>query len=454
MAITQVTLFRVVQIFKGNIVKDLVMRQPRPVSLGVHLGCDLVAPLPGQTAQHVLFSPAANGRFELHMPKADGQSVLAGKLTRKGGSTASVEELALGMGPVALEPGDWGLFTVAGSDEVQIFCQYVRIPVSTGVSSAANLIVTSMADQQWTILAAVVIGAFLMLAFLHKPHGTHFESGEISRRFSTMFKSEKKRELAKKKKDQDRKRKAVVIKEAQDLVRRPTRSLRSSDRVVFARRDVRNRRINKGGLLALNRAIRSSSAVNRLFRKQDSLFSDVDKSLSGLSGPGGSGGGSGDGIEDPEATRGTGGAGGAVGRTDGGRGPRLGGPVRDRGTLSGRGFSKVRVARVGLGGGSVSGTGLSRSQIFRVVRTRRGFIKWCYETALKRNPAMGGGKIVVQFKIAPTGQVVQARAAGNTLAGGGAVASCITRAVRRWRFPQSQGYSVVRFPFLFSSGLK
>ncbi len=453
MAVTQVTLFRVIQIFKGNILQDLVLRKPRPISLGVHDGCDLVAPLPEAVGNHVLFSPQGSNRYALHLPKVEGQNVLAGKVTRADASTASVEELGRKGDGVLLEPGDWGLFTVAGADDVQVFFQYIRIPVSTGTSSASDLVVATLADQQWTILAAVVVGAFLMLAFLHKPHGTHFDSGKINRRFSTMFKAENKRALRRQKKDADRKRKAVVIKEARDLIRRPSRTTRSSDRVTLSRRDMRSRRINKGGLLALNRAIRSSSAVNRLFRKQDSLFADVEKGLSGLSGPG-SGGGSGDGVEDPYATRGGGGPGGSVGRTAGGKGPRLGGSIRDRGMLAGRSDRKVRVARVNLGGGSVSGNGLSRSQIFRVVRARRGFIKWCYESALKRNPTMGGGKITVQFKIAPTGKVVGARTAGNSLSGGGSVGSCITRAVRRWRFPQSQGYSVVRFPFLFSSGLK
>jgi hypothetical protein len=453
MAVTQVTLFRVVHIFKGDILRDLVLRKPRPVSLGEHDGCDLVAPIPGAAGEHVLFSPAEGNGYTLHLPKADGQNVLTGKLTRADATTSLVEDLGQQTDRVLLQPGDWGLFTVAGAADVQVFCQYIRIPVSTGTSSASDLVVATLADQQWTILAAVVVAAFLMLAFLHKPHGTQFESGKISRRFSTMFKAENKRAMRLQKKKEDRKRKAVVIKEARDLIRRPSRTTRSSDRVTLSRRDMRSRRINKGGLLALNRAIRSSSAVNRLFRKQDSLFADVEKGLSGLTGPG-SGSGSGDGVEDPYATRGGGGPGGSVGRTDGGKGPRLGGPVRDRGLLVGRGDRKVRVARVGLGGGSVSGNGLSRSQIFRVVRARRGFIKWCYESALKRNPTMGGGKITVQFKIAPTGKVVGARTAGNSLKGGGSVGSCITRAVRRWRFPQSQGYSVVRFPFLFSSGLK
>ncbi|MFH2007207.1 MAG: AgmX/PglI C-terminal domain-containing protein [bacterium] len=451
MAVTQETLFRVVQIFKGNIIKDLVLRVPRPVTMGVHKDYDLVAPLPGQEPGYTLFEPTANGRYQLNVPSAGGQQVLEGKLTRADGSTASAQELANLGGKVALAPGDWALFKVAGSDDAEVFCQYVRIPVRRRAARIGDAFAWLAVDQ-WTVLAGVTVGIILMLCFLHMPHGTTFQSEEISRRFSTMIRNAPKRREKQKKDDADKRRKAVVIREAQELIRRPQRESGRTERVTLSRRDVRNRRINKGGLLALNRAIRSSNAVNRLFRQQDGLLADVEKGLSGLTGPGSSGGGSGDGIEDPYATRGAGGD--SVGKTDGGTGPNLGRPIGARGTLTGRGFRQVRVAQVGLGGGSVSGTGLSRAQIFSVVRARRGFIKWCYENALKQNPAMGGGKIGVQFKISPDGRVAQARVAANSLQGGGTVGACITRAIRRWRFPLSKGYSVVRFPFLFSSGLK
>ncbi len=452
MAVTQATLFRVVQIFHGDVVADLVMRQRRPVILGSHAGCDLVAPLPDGVDELELFSPVSSDRYGLNIPSGKARRLLQGDVTRAGGSVSSLEDAA-GEGERALlEPGDWALFHLATAPETQILCQYIRLPLSSVTPGRIASMV--LQDQEWTAVAAVLIVTFLLLGFLHKPHGTQFESTKLSRRFSTLFKAEKMRANRRSERDRKRKRKAVVIKETRALVRRTTRISRGSERVQLPRQTVRARRINKGGLLALNRAMRRSGAVNQLFRKQESLFADVEKGLSGLSGPGGSGGGSGDGVEDPYATRGGTGAGGSVGRTDGGKGPRLGGPIRDRGMLSGRRDRKVRVARVGLGGGSVSGTGLSRSQIFRVVRARRGFIKWCYESALKRAPAMGGGKVTVQFKINPQGRVVGARAVSVTLKGGGSVASCITRAVRRWRFPQSQGYSVVRFPFLFSSGLK
>jgi len=73
---------------------------------------------------------------------------------------------------------------------------------------------------------------------------------------------------------------------------------------------------------------------------------------------------------------------------------------------------------------------------------------------LRVNPAVGSGKITVAFKIAPTGRVISARVVANTLSAGAAVASCVASAIRRWKFPSSDGYAVVRYPFLFSSGLK
>ena len=67
---------------------------------------------------------------------------------------------------------------------------------------------------------------------------------------------------------------------------------------------------------------------------------------------------------------------------------------------------------------------------------------------------MGGGKVMVTWKIGPGGKVIGARVTSNSLSGGARVGSCISRSIRRWRFPSSSGYAVVRFPFLFSSGLK
>ena len=149
MAVTQVTLFRVVQIYKGNIISDLVMREPRPVSLGVHKGCDLVAPLPNGAGEHRLFSPQADGRYALHLPQSGGGELLGGTLTRSDGTTATPEALR-GLGdPVLLHPGDWGLFSVAGADDVQVFCQYVRIPVARG--AGVGSVLATLADAQWTI---------------------------------------------------------------------------------------------------------------------------------------------------------------------------------------------------------------------------------------------------------------------------------------------------------------
>ncbi|MEM7677650.1 MAG: AgmX/PglI C-terminal domain-containing protein, partial [Myxococcota bacterium] len=72
------------------------------------------------------------------------------------------------------------------------------------------------------------------------------------------------------------------------------------------------------------------------------------------------------------------------------------------------------------------------------------------ERELGRNPTLAG-KVTVEFTIVERGTVSNARAAENTT-GSPAVASCVTAAVRRFRFrPGPEGGSVTfRYPFVFA----
>ncbi|MDY0004555.1 MAG: AgmX/PglI C-terminal domain-containing protein, partial [Polyangia bacterium] len=244
----------------------------------------------------------------------------------------------------------------------------------------------------------------------------------------------------------------TVIREARDVSRRQSREPTRTDRVVVERRETMNRAMDKGALKALNRAMASSSAVARLFQRQGGLLTQVDQELAGLTAPGATAGGS-DGIADPLASRARQ-SDGAVGETSTGDGPKLGTPVHQRGTIGSRVDRQVRVARINLGVGAVSGTGLGKAAIGQVVAVRSGAIKFCYENVLRANPNIGSGRVTVAFKIGPNGQVLSVRVEANTLAGGAEVGSCIARAIRHWRFPTSEGYAEVRYPFLFSTGLK
>ncbi|MEE2755153.1 MAG: VIT domain-containing protein [Myxococcota bacterium] len=98
---------------------------------------------------------------------------------------------------------------------------------------------------------------------------------------------------------------------------------------------------------------------------------------------------------------------------------------------------------------SVTGRGtLEKATIVRVVRRRQGAIRRCYEKQLQNNPGLSG-RVKAQLTIAETGRVTSTRIQKNTT-GSEVLGSCISRLMKRWRFPKPEGGSVtVAFPFAF-----
>jgi TonB family protein len=98
---------------------------------------------------------------------------------------------------------------------------------------------------------------------------------------------------------------------------------------------------------------------------------------------------------------------------------------------------------------SVRGT-LDKEIIRRIVRRHLNEVRFCYTQALAARPALEG-RLVVQFTIAPTGQVL-ASALGSSTLGAPAVESCVVQAVKRWGFPEPQGggLAIVSYPFQLS----
>ncbi len=96
------------------------------------------------------------------------------------------------------------------------------------------------------------------------------------------------------------------------------------------------------------------------------------------------------------------------------------------------------------------GTGtLSRADIEKTVTRRAGALKSCYESELKKDNTLKG-KIEVQFTIQPSGRVSTARVTANTM-NSTAVGSCIVAQIQRWRFPQPSGGDVtIKYPFVFT----
>ena len=107
--------------------------------------------------------------------------------------------------------------------------------------------------------------------------------------------------------------------------------------------------------------------------------------------------------------------------------------------------------RVRTGQAEVRGS-LSREVIRRVIRRHQNEVRYCYERELNQNSALQG-RVSIRFTISATG-AVSAAAAVDTSAGLETVATCISRAVRRWTFPAPQGGGIVivTYPFVLSPG--
>ncbi|MBW2731183.1 MAG: AgmX/PglI C-terminal domain-containing protein [Deltaproteobacteria bacterium] len=95
-----------------------------------------------------------------------------------------------------------------------------------------------------------------------------------------------------------------------------------------------------------------------------------------------------------------------------------------------------------------SGGVLSREAIQRVVSRHMHKVQACYERQLITSPGLSG-KIVFDWVISPGGSVATARQVSSSMRSA-AVATCILREIRKWRFPKPVGGSVnVRYPFVF-----
>jgi TonB family protein len=159
----------------------------------------------------------------------------------------------------------------------------------------------------------------------------------------------------------------------------------------------------------------------------------------GLIGTGASGGGAGEGTIGL-GNLGTIGKGGGGGNGSGfGRG------------ASGLGGRRARLPEVEPGQATVRGP-LEREIIRRIVRRHINEVKYCYEQQLVRKPDLGG-RILVQFTIAPSGQVI-ASALENSTMGDARVEGCAIQAVRRWEFPGARagGITSVVVPFVMTPG--
>lgn len=115
----------------------------------------------------------------------------------------------------------------------------------------------------------------------------------------------------------------------------------------------------------------------------------------------------------------------------------------------GLGGRRSRAPEVIPGPATVRGL-LDKEIVRRVVRRHLNEVRFCYEQELATKPALGG-RMIVQFTIAATGQVIASILQASEL-DNRRVETCVVQAVRRWEFPEplGGGTAVVSFPFVLT----
>jgi TonB family protein len=203
------------------------------------------------------------------------------------------------------------------------------------------------------------------------------------------------------------------------------------------------------GVLKMN----EGSHIASIFGRDSALGNDADDVLGGLIGnqigeaygvgglglvgTGSGGGGTG------EGTIGLGNL-GTIGK--GGGGGNGSGYGRGAGGLGGR---RAKAPDVIPGQAAVRGS-LDKEIIRRIIRRHINEVKYCYEQELTKKPELGG-RIMVQFTIAASGQVI-ASVLQNSTMGNARVENCTVQAVRRWEFPKplGGGIVIVSYPFVLT----
>ncbi len=95
--------------------------------------------------------------------------------------------------------------------------------------------------------------------------------------------------------------------------------------------------------------------------------------------------------------------------------------------------------------------GLDREVISRVIQSKLGQIRYCYERQLAAAPDLYG-KVKVKFTIGESGSVITQLVGASSL-NNSTVEGCILRRIAGWQFPKPKGGTrvLVSYPFLFKS---
>lgn len=88
-------------------------------------------------------------------------------------------------------------------------------------------------------------------------------------------------------------------------------------------------------------------------------------------------------------------------------------------------------------------------EITEVVRGYSGQVRYCYESALKQDPGLGG-RLEMGWTIAGDGSVSDVRVVKNGT-GSADVADCVKGKIARWKFPADKAGNDITWPFVLDA---
>lgn len=90
---------------------------------------------------------------------------------------------------------------------------------------------------------------------------------------------------------------------------------------------------------------------------------------------------------------------------------------------------------------------LGPKAVTKVIRAKRGALRDCYMRAVARSKK-DAGEVTVRFVVEPKGHVthIEVKASGKN---GRRLRRCMTRHIKRWRFPKADAETQVDYPFVF-----
>ena len=429
---------RIAYVWNDEVMADAVAGNEESITIGPEPGCTFTTPELGIAASFPILAGDSAGHTLTLCRGMSGQMSLAGNKTSVSDFLAGQEEELVS---AAIAPGDWGVIELDGTGDHNLFFQFVS---SGPVAPPARWRIDDILAPALAF-AIVLHAVFLTITYVLKDDSNHLlfpgsrslMTGYLVKRPPPAPPPSEEPEPADGTTISDEQPVAVAAARPKKRRRQPSRSAPASAPGV-------PKKVMDAGLLKHRKAI--SDLGDRGFDK------DLHKTLSRLQNPSAGGGpGSGPpGIGDGPGTRSDASGGGngngkiiATGDIDTG-GERKG--------TGGRG-NKPSEVKVKLKSGAVTGDlgDISHTEIDNVVKSRSGLYRTCYQKQLNRFPNLAG-KLVVRFRISPTGTVKSAKVVGaKSSLRNGAVEDCVLRHIKRLSFP-AKGGALVNYPLFFSKG--